>query len=327
MSLWISPAASTAVAPFRTCHDCAGLSSPAVKNVMRSSSANAPRRTRTRPGSPPPISPRIASASAASSSPSSDSSLALTATTAAPLGARVLLDLGGDLVAALVDVHDEEDRLRREWAQLAQRIRGGLRRRDGADGHAPAEGVDHRREPLLLGDGGLLSTSRQADHALEPSLGLLQVGEQQLGLDRLDVGEGRHAALGMHDVRVVVRAYDVDQRVRLADVREEAVAEPLAAVRAGDQAGDVVEGDGVVDDLGRPDDLGDRHQAIVGHGDDRDVGLDRRKRVVRRLGAGVGERVEERRLPGVREADDADLHGIRRETKVPSATPAAESDG
>ena len=61
------------------------------------------------------------------------------------------------------------------------------------------------------------------------------------------------AALGVHDAGVAVRAHDVDDRVGLADVREEAVAEPLAAVRAGDQAGDVVEVDRVVDDLAGAD--------------------------------------------------------------------------
>ena len=42
MSEWISPAACHAVSPRRRCQDCAGLSSSAVKNAIRSSSAKAP---------------------------------------------------------------------------------------------------------------------------------------------------------------------------------------------------------------------------------------------------------------------------------------------
>ncbi len=55
----------------------------------------------------------------------------------------------------------------------------------------------------------------------------------------------------MHDALVGVRAHDVQDRVGLADVREEAVAEALALVRAGDEPGDVVEVDRVVDELRR----------------------------------------------------------------------------
>ena len=83
------------------------------------------------------------------------------------------------------------------------------------------------------------------------ALGLLEVGVDQLGLDRLDVAQRVDRALGVDDVRVVVRADDVDDRVGLADVREELVAEPLALAGARDQAGDVVEVDRVGDDRSR----------------------------------------------------------------------------
>ena len=99
----------------------------------------------------------------------------------------------------------------------------------------------------------LVAAARLAHDALVAALGLLEVGEDQLGLDRLDVACGIDAALGVDDVRVGVRAHDVDDRVGLADVRQELVAQALALVRAGDQAGDVVEGDRVLDDLARAD--------------------------------------------------------------------------
>ena len=85
----------------------------------------------------------------------------------------------------------------------------------------------------------------------------------QLGLDRLDVAQRIDAALGMDDAVVAVRAHDVHDRVGLADVGQEAVAQPLALVRAGDEAGDVVEVDRVVDDLGGAERLRDLVQALV----------------------------------------------------------------
>ena len=155
----------------------------------------------------------------------------------------------------------------------------------------------------------------------------LEVGEDQLRLDRLDVARGVDAALGVDDVRVAVRADDVDERVGLADVREELVAEALALVRAGDEAGDVVEGDRVPDDLARADDLRDLLEALVDHGHDGDVRLDRRERVVGGLRAGLGERVEQRGLAGVRHPDDPDLHRATLPTAPPSSAPAATSAG
>ena len=150
------------------------------------------------------------------------------------------------------------------------------------------------------------------------ALGLLEVGVDQLGLDRLDVGRRVDAALGVDDVVVVVGADDVQDRVGLADVGQELVAEALALVRAGDEPGDVVDLDRVGDDVRGADRAGDRVEALVGDGQHRDVRLDRGERVVGRLGAGLRERVEQRRLAGVGHPDDADLHRPRLPTTVPS---------
>ena len=110
---------------------------------------------------------------------------------------------------------------------------------------------------------------------------------------------GIDVALGVDDAVVAVGAHDVHDRVGLADVGEEAVAEPLALVGAGDETGDVVEVDRVVDELGGADGRGDLVEAPVEDGHDGDVGLDRGEGVVGGLGAGLGERVEERGLAGV----------------------------
>ena len=69
----------------------------------------------------------------------------------------------------------------------------------------------------------------------------LEVGEDELGLDRLDVGDRVERAGDVDDVLVLEAAHDLDDRVDLADVLEELVAEALALGGALDQAGDVHE--------------------------------------------------------------------------------------
>ncbi len=130
------------------------------------------------------------------------------------------------------------------------------------------------------------------------------------------------ATLGVDHVLVAVGAHDVHDRVGLADVGEKAVAEPLAFVRAGDEAGDVVEVDRVPHDLRRAHGLRDLDEALVEHGHHRHVRLDRREGIVGGLDAGLRERVEQRGLAGVRQPDDADARahaGTPRSSGVPRA--------
>ena len=77
----------------------------------------------------------------------------------------------------------------------------------------------------------------------------LEIGEHQLGLDRLDVGDRIDLALDMDDVAVLEAAHDVGDGVDLADVGEELVAEAFALRRAAHEAGDVDEGEPRRDDL------------------------------------------------------------------------------
>ncbi len=175
--------------------------------------------------------------------------------------------------------------------------------------------------------------------ALDAPLGLLEVGQHQLGLDRLDVGQRVDAALGVDHVLIAMGAHDVDDRVGLADVGQEAVAEALALVRSGHQPGDVVEVDRVPDDLRGAHGRGDLLHALVAHRHDRHVRLDRREGVVGGLGARFGERVEERGLARVGHPHDADSRAHERPSAqagsevsvaaiaVPSNAPASTSEG
>ena len=135
----------------------------------------------------------------------------------------------------------------------------------------------------------------------------LQVGEDQLGVDRLDVVGRVDLAVDVDDVRVVEGADHLADRVGLADVGQELVAQPLPLGGAADDAGDVDEADTVAGTtLRRLEQLGELVQPRVGHADHADVGLDRRERVVRRQHVVLGQRVEQGRLADVRQSDDSD---------------------
>ena len=84
-----------------------------------------------------------------------------------------------------------------------------------------------------------------AAHALlggdEAALETVEIGEHQLGLDRLGVAHRIDRALDMGDVRILEAAQHMRDRIDLADMAEELVAEPLALRRAAHQARDVDE--------------------------------------------------------------------------------------
>ena len=250
------------------------------------------------------------------------------ATAAAPVAAAWSATDGRNRVVALIDVGHEQHGLagqRREVAQCVGRVVG---HRDGARGRAGLQRLDHLPQPRLLGDRRLIARAGVADDLRVPALGGVEVGEQQLGLDRLDVTRRVDRALGVDDVLVGVGADDVQQRVALADVGQELVAQALALGRARDEAGDVVELDRVPDDVGGLDRLGHLLHPLVLDGDDGDVGLDRRERVVGGLGTGLAERVEQRGLARVGHPHQPHLHHRPRlPIRVPSAAPAATSDG
>ena len=111
-------------------------------------------------------------------------------------------------------------------------------------------GREQRRaavEHLLRGHRGLvngLAVLVRARFLLQPRhrlLQRLQIGQDQLGLDDLDVGPGVDLAVDVHDVVVGEDPHHLTDRVALADVGQELVAKPGALRRALDDAGDVDE--------------------------------------------------------------------------------------
>jgi hypothetical protein len=63
------------------------------------------------------------------------------------------------------------------------------------------QSLDRRVQPPLRECGPAIAAMRRPGDALEAPLGLLDVGVDQLGLDRLDVRSQVDASLGVDDVR------------------------------------------------------------------------------------------------------------------------------
>jgi len=153
---------------------------------------------------------------------------------------------------------------------------------------------------VLLARLGLLA---QAVHAVLQHLG---VGQDELGLDDLDVAHGVHVAVHVHHVVVLEAAHHVQDGLGLADVGQELVAKTLALARALDQPGDVGELHRGPDHLLRVGQPGQGVHARVRHGHDGLVGFDGAEGVVGGLRVlSPGESVEQRGFSDVGEADDA----------------------
>ena len=162
--------------------------------------------------------------------------------------------------------------------------------------------AEDRRLDLRL----LVALLRFLDEVGHAPLETVEIGEHQLGLDRLGIGDRIDPAFDVGHVAAFEAAQDMDDRIDLADVGEELVAEAFALAGAADQPGDVDELDLGLDLLRRLGDPGDLVEPFVGHRDAADVGFDRAERIVRRLGRGsFGQSIEKRRFADIRQADDA----------------------
>src|SRR5579875_1173686 len=209
----------------------------------------------------------------------------------------------------LVDVEHVDERLGRQEVQLAQglegsrvELAGGGGGRDGDALVQQAPGQGHRGHDRAH----RRVAARLAGQAVQPVVDGLDVGQDQLGVDRLDVARRVDPPFYVDDVVVGEGPHHLADGVGLADGGQELVAQPLPARRAPHQPGDVHEGDRrrhhplAVVEGGQP------VQTLVGDVDHPHVGVDGGERVVGRQGLVAGEGVEQRRLAHVGQADDPD---------------------
>ena len=217
------------------------------------------------------------------------------------------LDLDGDPVQfVLADVHHGEHRAVGEQEVRCERLAVVLREVAAVDRRALGEHVVGALHGLGL-TGCVLVDARRLGRRLQTLLHGLQVGECELDLDHAQVLE---RVVGARHVVVLERTQDEDDRVDLADVREELVAETLALARTLDKATDVHDLHARVHRL-----LGLRHhrQCLqpgirnLGHAD---VRLLRGEGIGGRKGTGIGEGVVEGGLARVGQADETEaFHG------------------
>ena len=275
--------------------------------------------TRFRPGS---VSPKLVRNSARSASGSCASSASIAAemtTTSAPCSAaslRTASTSGLHLGRVLGHVGDVHHGLGRDQVQLLQDVGLALGQHDGARRLAVLERRQQHLQGVAARDGRLVVGLRRLLRSLMDLLHRVQVREHELGVDDLDVVQRIDLARDVHDVVVHEAAHEVRDRMRLANVREELVAQPLALRCALDEARDVDELDDGRHDLLRLHDLRERVELRVRHGDDADVRIDRAERIVLGRNLRRRERVEQRRLTDVRQSDDAaldthELFGLR----------------
>ena len=126
------------------------------------------------------------------------------------------------------------------------------------------------------------------------------------------VGEETRFALAWIDISTAEFRICECDRIDPADVAQELVAEPLAARGTPHQPGDVDEFELGRHDLRRFAEPRADLEPLVGYRHPADIGLDRAEGIVRRLGrGGLGQRVEERRLADIGQADDTafETHG------------------
>ena len=265
------------------------MASPTVKKAIRSSSANAPRTTRSSPASPTPSSPRIALAScvvelgqlgleARRDRHRAGALRRRRARRSPPAPRRTPSSTLATNSTGLAVSGAESRAARRRPRRAAARVRAGRPAGERLDQLARARPARRSRRGRRRA-----RRARRARGAARPARGRRASARSRSSRCRR---AGRRAPRDARRSVVVVRAHDVEDRVGLADVGEEAVAQSLAAVGAGDQAGDVVEGDRVVDDLAARTVSATAVEALVDHRHDGDVGLDRGERIVGGLGPG-----------------------------------------
>ena len=182
--------------------------------------------------------------------------------------------------------------------------------RERTDGMALLEVLQERAAGLGLGTKRRLRLGFLLD-AVVALLELFHVRQDEFRLDHLGIAGGIDRGglvatlLDVDDVIVFEATDDMQDRIALADVREELVAETFALGRALHKARDVGEFDGRANDLLRIVNLRQLLETGVLHLDDGGIRLDRAERIV--LGGGLlllGEGVKQGRLADVRQAHD-----------------------
>ena len=133
----------------------------------------------------------------------------------------------------------------------------------------------------------------------------VEVGEQEFGVDDVDVVEGVDGSGDVDDLGVGEAADDVEDGVGGADVAEKLVAKAFALGGAFDETGDVDELHGGGNEGLGLDEGGDFGEALIRDSYDAGVGVDGAEGVIGSLRLRRGEGVEDGGFSYVGQADDS----------------------
>ncbi|MNI48331.1 hypothetical protein D3C73_1028900 [compost metagenome] len=160
----------------------------------------------------------------------------------------------------------------------------------------------HHRQ---LGDRFLVLAGGSLAGLFDAALQAFEVGEHQLGLDRVGVANRVDLALDMGDVVIFEAAQHVDDGVDFADIGKELVAQAFALRCTAHEAGDVDEGDAGRDDFLRTGDRRKLLHARIRNSNFTGVRLDSAERIVRSLrGSRLCQCVEKGGLADIGQSDD-----------------------
>ena len=132
------------------------------------------------------------------------------------------------------------------------------------------------------------------------------VGQHELGLNGFDVALRVDLLGNVLDIGVAEETNDLANRIGLANVGQELVAQALALACTGNQASNVNEFDRCRHDFSRMVDFREFIQTIIGNGNHARIGLNGGKRIVRGEPGFLGKGGEKRRLANVGQANNTD---------------------
>ena len=138
----------------------------------------------------------------------------------------------------------------------------------------------------------------------QPPVDHFQVRHDELQVDNINIPQRIRAALDMGHIRIIKAADDMDDGIRIADVREEFIPQTLALARALDQPRDIDKFDDRRRKLLRLVLISQPLQPLIRHRDHPHIRVDGAKRIIIRRDPGIGDRIKQSRLPHIWQPDD-----------------------
>ena len=205
------------------------------------------------------------------------------------------------------DIQHIKDRLQRDEIQLLQDLQIIFREIKGSCRRPFLQRIEylfkHRQIELRLLD-PCLRELRRLDLLLVDTL---QIRQTQLRIDDIHITDRIDRAFYVRDISILEATDDMRDGIRLTDMREELISQTLALGGARYEAGDIDETSERRRRLLRLEHLRQIIDAMIRDLYDAHIRLDGAERKIRRFCSGFCDGIEQRALPYIRKADNADL--------------------